>query len=138
MKTFSNLTKFIITAFIKNIKCEKKRIVVEFETAQRPFKVNYPKTKFWLQLKKGQTVQIKVIFDDECHTTLVFPTFFDFRSRCYKCGRFYKLYCKHCYERFKAICAIIDCFKKDYLKGIDKYLKGINEDLKTNYWRKND
>lgn len=56
--------------------------------------------------KKGQQIQVRISRDD--FGISITPTFFDSKQRCKKCGRFYKLYCKHCYERFKVFEAEFD------------------------------
>lgn len=69
--------------------------------------------------KVGQWVQMRVVYCDNkfIKGITITPTFFDSKQRCKKCGRFYKLYCKHCYERSKAICAVLNRFEEEYLKG---------------------
>lgn len=76
-------------------------------------------------LKKavGQQIQVKAYsgmkgFDGFVSSeVLAVPTFFDFRSRCKKCGRFYKVYCRHCYQEFKWVNITLDRFE-EYMGGI--------------------
>lgn len=133
MQIYNNLTKFIVTAFVKNVKeYDKEWIIVELETILRPFREFYPKTDFWLQFKKGQTVQLKVIKTGETwHTPFIFPTFFDFPSRCKKCGRFYKVYCKKCYQDFKWIYMILDRFAEESKEKIEKIMEKEHLNSKT-------
>ena len=128
----------ITQALIKNVYRKKDCILVDFEIDGEVFKRDFPKTKDWLRLikKVGQKIQVKVFHPSEVgYHIMIVPTFFDTKQRCKECGRFYKLYCKHCYERFKNSRATIYKFYQEYLKGIEEYLKGINEDFKTNKLR---
>lgn len=83
-------------------------------------------------LKKmvGQQIQVKAYCDSYCDSLgiLAIPTFFDSKQRCKECGRFYKLYCKHCYERFKNLGVVMDRFEEDYVKGIKDYTKGLKNE----------
>ena len=85
--------------------------------------------KYQLKNKINKWIQVRCSRSDNGMID-IWPTFFDFRSRCNKCGRFYKLYCKHCYDRFKKVNMILARFEEEYLKGINKYVKGIKKDLR--------
>jgi len=66
----------------------------------------FPKTfveKYQLKEKVDKIIQVYYTVDKDNNICAVIPTFFDSKQRCKKCGRFYKLYCKYCYERFKDI-----------------------------------
>jgi len=113
-------------ALVKDIVVSKNQVTVEFRFKEnnKESKVHYPKVEKYKELlkKKNQWIQVKVVLFH--HSILIFPTFFDFPSRCKKCGRFYKIYCKSCHQKLGWINMIMDRFVEE---------TGVKEDFSDFY-----
>lgn len=82
---------------------------IEFKTEKGVVKTHQLRSS---QKSLPKLIQIKVFSVDDLDQ-IVIPTFFDFSSRCKKCGRFYKVYCKKCYKEFEQINMIMERFAKE-------------------------
>jgi hypothetical protein len=58
-------------------------------------------------------IQVKVFCTGFANYTTAYLTFFDFPSRCKKCGRFYKVYCKSCHQKSEWTNMIMDRFAEE-------------------------
>ena len=122
----------ITQALVKRAYCAygEDCILVDFVIDGEVFTRDFPKTKDWLRLikKAGQKIQVKVVHPSEVgYPIMIYPTFFDSKQRCKECGRFYKLYCKHCYGRFKNLGVVIDRFEEDYVERNKGLFERIEE-----------
>lgn len=119
---------YITNAKVLDVIVKSKNVFLKLSIDGReinPFVFVLKKFKGMPLFKKGQQTQVRI---SRGSGISVVPTFFDSKQRCKECGRFYKLYCKHCYERFKNLGVVIDRFEEDYLKGLEDYAKGLKNE----------
>ncbi|MCK4359135.1 MAG: hypothetical protein KAW92_10430 [Candidatus Cloacimonetes bacterium] len=101
----TTITNAKVLNFIVKSKNVKMELLVD--RCKIPYVIIFEKFKRMPLFKQGQQIQVRV---SRSPGLVVLPTFFDSKQRCKKCGRFYKVYCKHCYKRSKTLRAILDVF----------------------------